>query len=168
MNQADFQSKIVSKDSALLCCDKWKNAGEKIVFTNGVFDLIHPGHVFYLSEAKSLGTKLVVGLNSDVSARLLNKGEGRPINDENARSLVLAALQSVDLVILFDEVTPENLIMQITPNVLVKGGDYDINQIVGSNHVLSNHGLVKSLKFVEGYSTTAIEQKIRQTGLDSK
>ena len=166
MNQADFQFKIVTLDEAVLRCQNWKGLGEKVVFTNGVFDLIHPGHIFYLSEAKLLGTKLIVGINSDHSARQLSKGEGRPINNEKARSLVAAGLESVDLVVIFEESTPEKLIEAVTPNMLVKGGDYTIDQIVGANHVITNGGEVRSLKFVEGYSTTAIEQKILKTGLE--
>lgn len=142
----------------------WKNQGERIVFTNGVFDLLHPGHTHYLEEAKSLGTKLVVGVNSDDSSRRLNKGTGRPFNDVRARMMVLAALRSVDLVVPFDEDTPLNLISRIHPDVLVKGGDYSIDQIVGAAEVLADGGEVKQLKFVEGYSTTALEQKIRQSG----
>jgi len=131
------------------------------VFTNGVFDLIHPGHILYLEEAAQLGTKLIIGLNSDTSAKTLNKGDHRPINDEIARAIVISALKSVDAVVLFDESTPISLIEAIKPDTLVKGGDYSIDQIVGADIVIANGGQVKTLQFVEGYSTTAIEQKIQ-------
>ncbi len=143
----------------------WRLASESIVFTNGVFDLIHPGHVLYLEQAKALGTKLVLGLNSDASARSLGKGDGRPINDQKSRSLVIAALRSVDLVVIFDEYTPLELIKVVRPNILVKGGDYTVDQIVGAKEVIEAGGEVKQLDFVEGYSTTAIEQRILNSGL---
>lgn len=143
----------------------WRSASESIVFTNGVFDLIHPGHVLYLEQAKALGTKLVLGLNSDASARSLGKGDGRPINDQKSRSLVIAALRSVDLVVIFDEYTPLELIKVVRPNILVKGGDYTVDQIVGAKEVIEAGGEVKQLDFVEGYSTTAIEQRILNSGL---
>lgn len=143
----------------------WRENDEKIVFTNGVFDLIHPGHVAYLKEAKSLGTKLIVGLNSDTSAKSLEKGIHRPINDQLARALVLNAIRWVDAVAIFEDPTPLELIKMIRPHVLVKGGDYNINQIVGASEVLASGGCVKKLSFLEGYSTTAIEQKIMKASL---
>ena len=142
----------------------WKNAGEKVVFTNGVFDLIHPGHVLYLQEAANLGSKLIVGLNSDSSVRRLNKGPHRPINGQDDRAIVLGALQAVDAICIFEEDTPLSLIQLLLPHVLVKGGDYELHQIVGANEVMDNGGEVRSLRFVEGYSTTNIEQKIRSMG----
>jgi len=165
MSQNKLSAKIQSIEQATETIKNWSDQG-KIVFTNGVFDLIHPGHVLYLEEAKSLGTRLIVGLNSDDSAKRLGKGSNRPINDENSRALVIAALESVDLVVLFDQDTPLDLITTLKPNVLVKGGDYSIDQIVGSELVIAMGGKVDSLPFVEGYSTTTIEQRILNAGLD--
>jgi rfaE bifunctional protein nucleotidyltransferase chain/domain len=132
---------------------------KKIVFTNGCFDILHRGHIAYLNEAKSLGDVLVIGLNSDSSVKDL-KGETRPINGELDRKFVLENLKSVDYVFIFDEQTPLNLIKELTPDVLVKGGDWKIEQIVGSDYVLKNGGKVYSLNFVDGYSTTNIIEKI--------
>jgi rfaE bifunctional protein nucleotidyltransferase chain/domain len=165
MSQNKLSAKIQSIEQATETIKNWSDQG-KIVFTNGVFDLIHPGHVLYLEEAKSLGTRLIVGLNSDDSAKRLGKASNRPINDENSRALVIAALESVDLVVLFDQDTPLDLITTLKPNVLVKGGDYSIDQIVGSELVIAMGGKVDSLPFVEGYSTTTIEQRILNAGLD--
>ena len=150
--------------SAVDQLNRWRGEDETIVFTNGVFDLIHPGHVLYLEEAAALGSKLVIGLNSDASTRLLNKGEHRPINDQSARATVLAALRVVDMVIIFDEIDPLLLIKTVKPDVLVKGGDYSIDEIVGAKEVMAWGGTVRQLKFVPGFSTTAIEQKIRNAG----
>ena len=138
----------------------WRFASQKIVFTNGCFDLLHPGHLQYLAEARALGNVLVVGLNSDASVQRL-KGMHRPINNEMARSLMLAALVVVDAVIVFEEDTPMQLIELIKPDVLVKGGDYEIATIVGAAQVLAAGGSVQVLSFLEGYSTTAIEQRIK-------
>ncbi|MBT3983060.1 MAG: D-glycero-beta-D-manno-heptose 1-phosphate adenylyltransferase [Bacteriovoracaceae bacterium] len=132
-----------------------QSEGKKIVFTNGCFDILHSGHVFYLNKAKELGDILVVGLNSDSSVKEL-KGDNRPINCEDDRKYILENLKSVDFVIIFSESTPYNLIGEILPDVLVKGGDWKPDQIVGSDIVLSNGGVVKSLDFVEGKSTTKI------------
>lgn len=144
--------------------EKWRIEKEVVVFTNGVFDLLHPGHVLYLQEAAALGSKLIVGLNADVSAKLLQKGDNRPIQDEDARATVLAALSMVNAVVLFHEANPFDLITTLKPDILVKGGDYSIDQIIGANEVLAYGGLVKTLQFVQGYSTTLIEQKIRNNG----
>jgi D-glycero-beta-D-manno-heptose 1-phosphate adenylyltransferase len=138
----------------------WRFQNEKIVFTNGCFDLLHIGHLTYLREAKALGTKLIVGLNSDASVQRL-KGATRPINDEATRSALLAAFYFVDAVVFFEEDTPHDLITSILPDVLVKGGDYEIATIVGSKEVLENGGEVKVLSFVEGYSSSAIIEKIK-------
>lgn len=146
-------------DSALPMINDWRVAGEKIVFTNGCFDLMHLGHIDYLSKAADLGTKLVVGLNSDASTHKL-KGPTRPITNEQSRSGVLASLFFVDAVILFSEETPLNLIKNIKPNILVKGADYNIENIVGAKEVLELGGNVKTIEFLEGYSTSAIEAKI--------
>ncbi|MBK9744370.1 MAG: D-glycero-beta-D-manno-heptose 1-phosphate adenylyltransferase [Saprospiraceae bacterium] len=146
-------------DCAVAQVKAWKDAGKKIVFTNGCFDLIHIGHVLYLEEAKSLGDILIVAANSDASVSKL-KGPHRPIKDEYNRTHILAALASVDMVLVFDENDPYNIIKQIKPDVLVKGGDWTTEQIIGSDIVLLYGGQVKSLQFVPGYSTTALEQKI--------
>lgn len=157
---ATIKEKIIeSLDDAIESVKIWKKEGKKLVFTNGCFDLIHVGHVLYLEEAKSLGDKLIVGVNSDTSISRL-KGRHRPIKDLFNRTHILAALESVDLVIPFDEDTPYELIKSIRPDVLVKGGDWAPEQIVGSDIVLAAGGDVRSLRFVDGYSTTAIEEKI--------
>jgi D-glycero-beta-D-manno-heptose 1-phosphate adenylyltransferase len=143
----------------------WRQHGERIVFTNGCFDLLHPGHVHYLAGARDLGHRLVVGVNSDASVQRL-KGPGRPIQDERSRQHVLAALACVDAVVLFEEDTPLELISAIVPDVLVKGGDWQPNQIVGADIVLKNGGEVHSLPYIEGFSTTNIEKKIREQNPD--
>lgn len=138
----------------------WRSAGKKVVFTNGCFDILHYGHIHYLAQARSLGDKLVIGLNSAASVRRL-KGEHRPINDEKTRTFLLASLEFTDALVLFEQDTPLDLIKIVRPDVLVKGGDWQPNQIVGADFVLASGGKVQSLPFVEGYSTTAIETKIR-------
>jgi len=148
--------------SVLPLISEWKNTGEKIVFTNGCFDLMHLGHIDYLSKAADLGSKLIIGLNSDSSTNKL-KGSTRPITDENSRAGVLAALFFVDAVVLFNEQTPLNLIINMEPNILVKGADYTIENIVGAKEVLGLGGEVKTIEFLEGYSTSAIEAKIVKT-----
>jgi rfaE bifunctional protein nucleotidyltransferase chain/domain len=139
--------------------DTWRAKGHKIVFTNGCFDLLHPGHVQYLKDAAALGDKLVVGLNSDSSVARL-KGENRPINDMLFRKYMLAALKPVDLVIVFEEDTPRLLIESIKPDLLVKGGDYTIDGVVGADLVAAYGGEVRILSFLEGYSSTSIIHKI--------
>lgn len=147
----------------------WREQGESIVFTNGVFDILHAGHVTYLKGARALGSRLIVGVNSDASVRMLGKGPERPINDEASRMLVLEALRSVDVALVFSSQTPMDLIAQIRPNVLVKGGDYDPQvdsendkrYIVGSREVLEYGGKVTVIPFLEGHSTTAIIEKSR-------
>ena len=134
---------------------------KKIVFTNGCFDLLHVGHIRYLSNAKKLGNFLIVGLNSDESVKIL-KGQNRPINQFQDRAMLLSALRSVDLVIMFEEQTPENLINKIVPDVLVKGGDYDIEDIAGYHTVIKNGGKVKTLDFYKGYSSTNYIKKINK------
>lgn len=136
-----------------------KESGKKIVFTNGCFDILHKGHVAYLNEARSCGDILVVGLNSDASVKRL-KGESRPVNSELDRKYVLENLKAVDYVFIFEEDTPLNLIKKVSPKVLVKGGDWKVEQIVGSDYVLAMGGEVRSLNFVDGYSTTNIIHKI--------
>lgn len=135
--------------------------GETIVFTNGCFDIIHRGHVDYLSRARDLGTKLVLGLNSDASVRRL-KGESRPIVDQQSRAFVLAGFQFIDYVVIFEEDTPFNLISTILPDILVKGGDYKIENIVGHDIVEAHGGKVMTIPFVEGFSTTNIVNKMQQ------
>ena len=132
-----------------------------IVFTNGVFDILHRGHVSYLAQARALGASLVLALNSDASARLLGKGPGRPLNGEADRACVLAALESVSLVTLFDEATPVELLKRVRPQLYVKGGDYDIESLEETKWVRSWGGEARALSFVDGYSTTALVQRIR-------
>jgi len=134
---------------------------KKIVFTNGCFDLLHVGHIRYLAQAKKLGDFLIIGLNSDSSVKEL-KGEDRPINSFEDRATLLSAIESVDLVIMFEEQTPENLIKDIVPDILVKGGDYNIEDIVGYQTVIQNGGQVKTLSFYEGYSSTNYINKIKK------
>lgn len=156
---SNIESKIQTWEQLSGTLDRWRAAGDKIVFTNGCFDLLHYGHLHYLSQARDLGQRLVVGLNSADSVRRL-KGPARPINDELTRTHLLAALAVVDAVVVFEDDTPLELIKIVRPDVLVKGGDWRPDQIVGSDVVLANGGEVRSLPFVEGYSTTNIEQKI--------
>lgn len=145
----------------------WRMKDDKIVFTNGCFDILHKGHVTYLAQAAQEGTRLVIGLNTDASVREQGKGENRPINDQDARALVIAALGFVDLVLFFEEQTPINLIKELLPDVLVKGADYDPNEsdpnskkyIVGSDLIKSNGGKVIAIPLVDGYSTTSILAK---------
>lgn len=139
-----------------------KNKDKKIVFTNGCFDILHKGHVTYLNEAKKLGDLLVIGLNSDASVKRL-KGPERPINNETDRQYVMSQLKPVDFVEIFTEDTPLNLILKVQPKILVKGGDWKIEQIVGGKEVVENGGDVYSLNFVNGYSTTNIINKIQST-----
>ena len=153
--------KIFSLPDLLEKINVWNNNGEKIVFTNGCFDLIHPGHLSYLLEAANLGSKLIIGVNTDSSVRRI-KGEERPINDERSRLQLLAAMFFVDAVILFDEATPANLIEAIQPHILVKGGDYKIDDIVGAKETMQRGGTVKVLNFLPGYSSTNIIEKIKQ------
>lgn len=140
----------------------WRFQDQKIVFTNGCFDLLHLGHIDYLAKAADLGTKLVIGLNSDASASGI-KGPSRPITDQQSRSSILAALFFVDAVILFDDPTPANLIKAIMPNILVKGADYQVDQIVGADLVLAKGGEVQTIEFLPGYSTSSIERKIKSS-----
>ena len=137
------------------------DAPRPLVFTNGVFDILHRGHVSYLAAARSLGASLLVALNSDVSARGLGKGPDRPLNAELDRACVLAALESVSLVTLFDEATPVELLKLVRPQLYVKGGDYDIEALDETKWVRSWGGDAKSLAFVDGYSTTALVRRIR-------
>jgi len=164
MNKAlqPIAEKILDSTQAAERIRYWQDQGLEIVFTNGCFDLLHFGHLSYLSEARTLGDRLVIGLNSADSVRRL-KGQHRPINDERTRQYNLAALSFIDLLVVFPEDTPLTLIKTLRPDVLVKGGDYQVNQIVGAAEVESWGGRVRTLAFVDGYSTTAIEEKIRQS-----
>ncbi len=141
----------------------WRRAGERLVFTNGCFDLLHYGHLYYLAEARAQGDRLLVGLNSSASVGRL-KGTHRPIKDEQSRLHLLAGLACVDAVVVFDQDTPRELIAHLRPDVLVKGGDWAVEQIVGHEIVLAEGGTVKSLAFIPGYSTTQLESKIKNAG----
>ena len=142
----------------------WQGEGKKVVFTNGVFDLLHIGHITYLAKSAELGHKLVIGLNADISVKLI-KGDDRPINDQNNRAALLAALFFVDAVVIFNESTPLNLIGTLMPDILVKGADYSIENIVGAEVVIANGGEVKTIDLVEGYSSTSIIEKIKKRTL---
>ncbi|MFN0176055.1 MAG: D-glycero-beta-D-manno-heptose 1-phosphate adenylyltransferase [Saprospiraceae bacterium] len=156
---SQIQHKIHTNETLTHTLAQWREAGQRIVFTNGCFDLLHYGHLHYLAQARDLADRLVVGLNSMASVRRL-KGQNRPINDDLTRIHLLAALQMVDAVVVFEEDTPIELIKIVQPEILVKGGDWKPEQIVGADLVLAYGGQVLSLPFVQGYSTTNIEQKI--------
>ena len=153
------QSKIHSQDHLLDLVEDWRKKGFKIVFTNGCFDILHAGHIKYLEAAAAKGDKLIVAANSDESVTKL-KGESRPINILSSRMYLLASLQCVDAVCSFEVDTPIDVIKEIKPDVLVKGGDYAIENIVGGKEVLAWGGQVEVIPFVDGYSTTKIESKI--------
>lgn len=153
-------SKILIEPAVLELVSKWRKEGLKLVFTNGCFDILHEGHVRYLNEASNLGDRLIVGLNADASVSRL-KGPHRPINPQHSRAYVLAGLECVSAVIVFEDDTPLKLIQLIVPDVLVKGGDWEVNQIVGSDFVIQQGGQVFSLPFYNGFSTTSIEEKIK-------
>jgi rfaE bifunctional protein nucleotidyltransferase chain/domain len=155
-------NKIKSLSDATRQVKNWQEEGQKVVFTNGCFDLLHLGHVDYLENARNLGDKLIIGLNSDSSVSRF-KGSERPLQDQNSRARVLAALQFVDLVVFFNEDTPLELISKLVPNVLVKGSDYLAENIVGADVVKNNGGVVKTIDFVPGYSTTRIVEKIKKS-----
>lgn len=160
MEKAATKIKSLNEGKALV--SNWKQEGLSVVFTNGCFDLIHLGHVDYLEKARSLGDRLVVGVNTDSSVQRF-KGKARPLQDEQSRARILAAMQFVDLVILFDDDTPLNLISELIPNILVKGSDYLAENIVGADVVKKNGGIVKTIDFAQGYSTTRIIEKIKKT-----
>lgn len=156
-----MDSRILTLDQAILRFGREKRNGRRVVFTNGCFDLLHPGHVRCLEQARSLGDALIVGLNSDASVREL-KGEGRPLLPELERAEILAAMECVDAVVIFHELTPREIISRLLPDVLVKGGDWPGNQIVGREEVEAAGGRVVSALVVPGYSTTDILTKIRE------
>lgn len=156
-----IQSKIFENAQAFgLVMARWKKAGDTLVFTNGCFDLVHRGHIDSLAKAAELGNRLIVGLNSDVSVKLL-KGENRPLIDQQSRAILLASLLMVDAVILFDEETPYELIRSVVPDVLVKGTEYEIEEIAGFDIVLASGGKVERIELTEGFSTSDLIQKIK-------
>ena len=159
---AILKKKILSQEEIVRIVNIHRFFKKKIVFTNGCFDILHPGHVYYLNQARSLGDVLVVGLNSDDSVKRLNKGAERPIHPQDKRADVLAALLCVDYISIFDEDTPLELIQKIKPDVLVKGGDYTIDKIVGADFVQSYGGSVAIIPLLEGYSTTDIVNKLKK------
>ncbi|MBL4752148.1 MAG: D-glycero-beta-D-manno-heptose 1-phosphate adenylyltransferase [Flavobacteriales bacterium] len=153
-----IQSKIKSLDEIVTCSKEWRSKKKKIVFTNGCFDIVHLGHIDYLCKASELGDVLIIGVNTDASVRR-NKGESRPVQDEMARATLLASFVFSDAIVLFDEDTPYNLISAIAPNVLVKGSDWSEDEIVGADIVLRSRGEVRTIDFLDGYSTTSILEK---------
>ena len=155
-----LKNKVVTKENAQRIVNGQRLKGIKIVFTNGCFDILHPGHVDYLTQARDLGNFLVLGLNTDNSVKRLNKAPSRPINNETARACVLAALACVDLIVLFDEETPLELIAFLSPDVLVKGNDWKVENIVGFDIVNANGGKVLTIPLLEGFSTTKLIEKI--------
>ncbi len=152
--------KIRTLNEAISWRQQCKEKNQKVVFTNGCFDILHAGHVTYLEEAAQLGNKLIVAINADASVQQLEKSPARPLQSQESRAQVMAALQFTDCVIIFTEPTPKEIIEQLTPDILVKGSDYQIQNIVGADWVLQHGGKVKTLDFVPGYSTSAIERKI--------
>ncbi|MDD2982901.1 MAG: adenylyltransferase/cytidyltransferase family protein [Crocinitomicaceae bacterium] len=164
-----IQNKIVNPEQAARIINIWKMKGDQVVFTNGCFDILHKGHVIYLAKAAELGDRLVIGLNSDTSIQKQNKGIERPINPQEAREVVLAALGFVDLIVIFEADTPIELIESLHPNILVKGADYDPNEtdpkhkkyIVGSDFVRKNNGQVAVVDLEAGFSTTSLIQKMK-------
>ena len=160
MAAASIAEKIYSLAGIVEKTNQWKKDGKKFVFTNGVFDLLHKGHIFSLTQAAKEGDVLVIGLNSDNSVKRL-KGDSRPINDQDSRALILAALSMVDAVVIFEEDTPLKLIISILPGVLVKGGDYTVDEIAGAKEVIANGGKIVINPILDGFSTTAIIKAIK-------
>jgi len=161
VNRSDLiPQKILTAEQAVQKTAQWRILGKKISFTNGVFDILHQGHIFSLSQAAKEGDYLVVGLNADVSVKRL-KGESRPVNDQDSRALILASLVMVDAVVLFEEDTPLELIKAILPDVLVKGGDYTVEQIAGAKEVIKNGGKVVINPILEGFSTTSLIKQMK-------
>ncbi|MBA2645983.1 MAG: D-glycero-beta-D-manno-heptose 1-phosphate adenylyltransferase [Pyrinomonadaceae bacterium] len=156
-----LEKKILMRDEAGVVRARLRESGKRLVFTNGCFDVLHVGHVRYLQSARSLGDALIIAINSDRSVRAL-KGEGRPVNNEDERAEMLAALGAVDYVTVFDEDSPRALIAELLPDVLVKGGDYTLGEIHGREEVEAAGGRVVALPFVEGVSTTSIIERIRK------
>jgi len=158
---SNISDKCFDADGIELLIKKWKDDGYSIIFTNGCFDLLHLGHIDYLSKASDLGDKLILGLNSDDSVQRL-KGKHRPLQNEESRKMILGSLQFVDAVVVFKEDTPIELIQRIQPDVLVKGGDYTVETVVGADIVTAYGGRVELIPFVQGHSTSNIEKKIRR------
>lgn len=156
-----IKAKIFNKESLKRELAIWRFKNKKIVFTNGCFDILHLGHIDYLSKAKDFGDVLVIGLNTDNSVSRI-KDEHRPVTDENARAMILASLHFVDALILFDEDTPYNLIKQVQPDILVKGSDYKTGDIVGADIVKAKGGEIITIEFLDGYSTTSIINKLKE------
>lgn len=159
-NLKEIENKILDEKRLSLWLDDCRKNNKSIVFSNGCFDIIHRGHIEYLAKASDLGDKFIIGLNTDASIKRL-KGPSRPINNQDARAIVLAALQFVDAVVLFDEDTPYNLIKAVQPDVLVKGNDYKPEDIVGYDIVTAKGGVVTTVELVEGYSTTGTIDKMK-------
>jgi len=161
MKRADLiPHKIITREQAVQQVTQWKSMGKKVAFTNGVFDILHPGHIFSLSEAAKEGDYLVVGLNADASVKRL-KGDTRPVNNQESRAILLAALLMVDAVVVFEEDTPLELITAILPDVVIKGGDYTPEQVAGGKEVIAAGGKVVINPILEGYSTTALIEKMK-------
>lgn len=156
-----ISEKIMSREQLIQRVNTWRSERQTIVFSNGCFDIIHPGHAQYLAAAAALGSRLVIGVNTDESVKKL-KGAARPVISENERCLLLASFQFVDAVCLFDEDTPLKLIESIIPDILVKGKDYTIDQIVGADVVLQHGGKVETIELVEGFSTSSLIEKIKR------
>ena len=157
-----INSKIFSFDDLKNQVNAWKQAGEEVAFTNGCFDIIHRGHIEVLAQTADLGDRLIIGLNSDTSIQKL-KGKNRPIIEEQSRAILLASLEFVDAVVIFSEDAPLKLISALLPDVLAKGGDYEIETIVGHEIVQQNGGKVKLVPFVDGFSSTTIIEKIKNS-----
>ena len=155
------ESKILTRPQAIEQVDQWRADGQSIVFTNGCFDIVHLGHIDYLEKARSLGQRLILGLNTDASVSCI-KGPLRPVVNEYARARLMAALEFVDIVTLFGESTPLELIEAIRPDVLVKGDDYTVDAIVGADFVLAQGGRVETVALVPGYSTTKLIERIKE------
>jgi rfaE bifunctional protein nucleotidyltransferase chain/domain len=153
-----IETKILSLEQLVKKSQQWKAAGKKIAFTNGCFDILHAGHIYFLSQSAKEADYLIVGVNADSSVKKL-KGKNRPVNNEQSRALVLAALQMVDAVIIFQEETPLDLIKTLLPDVLVKGGDYTIDEIAGAKEVIAAGGKIVLNPLLEGFSTTALIKK---------
>ncbi|MBC8266941.1 MAG: D-glycero-beta-D-manno-heptose 1-phosphate adenylyltransferase [Flavobacteriales bacterium] len=156
----EINNKILCLEKLKSRLESWKANGEKVIFTNGCFDILHKGHVEVLAKTADLGNRLIIGLNSDISIKNL-KGGNRPIVEEDSRALLLAALSFVDVIVLFSQETPYDLIAEINPDILAKGGDYQITEIVGHDIVQKNGGQVVTIALTEGYSTTNIIDKIK-------
>ena len=156
------EQKIVTLAEGIELRKNWKENGDKVVFTNGCFDILHLGHIDYLEKSSEFGTQMIVAVNSDASVRTLEKGVERPVNSEYARARLIAALEFVSMVIIFGESTPLELIQSLNPDVLVKGDDYTMETIVGAKEVIAAGGEVKTIALVPNYSTTKIIQKLKQ------